>query len=273
MKTLGNKKIGVVGVGNMGASILEGVLTRHLTTPSRVWVYDKIVAKAKAFARKTRVNQAGSVRELLKNADVLLLAMKPQDFSSFALEHRPSFGPGKSVISILAGMTTENIRKALGRHVTIVRAMPNLGAKVGQSMTVICGKNKKALSFAGTLFSGCGKVATLPEKKLDLVTALSGSGPAYFFHLMELLTDFGVKQGLSSEVARVLAVQTGMGAALLAESSGESCGDLRQRVTSKKGTTEAALKTLQRGKFKKLFQRALAAAMNRSRQLRNRKVA
>jgi pyrroline-5-carboxylate reductase len=268
MKNLGNRKIGVVGVGNMGASILEGALTRRLITPSRIWIYDKEVDKARSFVCRHHVRRASSVAELLKKTDVVLLAMKPQDFVSFTLEHRLSFKPGQGVISILAGMTTEKIAKALGKHVTIVRAMPNLGAKVGQSMTVICGKNKTALSFAQTFFSGCGKVVMLPEKMLDLVTAISGSGPAYFFNLMELLADFGVRHGLSPEVAEVLAVQTGLGAALLAKSSGESCAELRQRVTSKKGTTEAAMKILQRGKFENIFQRALQAAMNRSRQLR-----
>jgi pyrroline-5-carboxylate reductase len=268
MKTLGNKKIGVVGVGNMGASILEGVLTRRIATPSSVWVYDKVMNKAESFARRLHVCRASSVSELLNKTDMVLLAMKPQDFASFALEHRSSFRPGQGVISILAGMTTEKIARALGKNMTIVRAMPNLGAKVGQSMTVVCGKNKRALSFAKKLFDGCGKVVTLPEKMLDLVTAISGSGPAYFFNLMELLADFGVKQGLRPEVAEILAVQTGLGAALLAESSQESCAELRQRVTSKKGTTEAALRTLQRGKFKKVFQQALRAAMNRSRELR-----
>lgn len=268
MKTLGHKKIGVVGVGNMGASIVEGVLARRLTTPSRVWIYDKDVKKAQAFAGRHRVGRASSIAELLEKADVVLLAMKPQDFVLFAAENRSFFKAGQGVISILAGMTTEKIAKALGKNVSIIRAMPNLGAKVGQSMTVVCGKNRSALSLAETLFSGCGTVAILPEKMLDLVTAISGSGPAYFFHLMELMTEFGVKQGLPAKIAEALAVQTGLGAALLAKDSEESCAQLRQRVTSKKGTTEAALKTLQRGKFGKIFQRALAAAVKRSRQLR-----
>jgi pyrroline-5-carboxylate reductase len=268
MKNLGDVKIGALGVGNMGASIVEGVLARRLTTPSRVWIYDKDSAKARSFARRHRVGCVLSAEELVKKSDVVLLAMKPQDFTDFALEHRSAFRPGQGVISILAGMTTDRIATALGKHVTIIRAMPNLGAKVGRSMTVICGKDRKALSFAAALFAGCGEVATLPEKKLDLVTAISGSGPAYFFHLMELLEDFGVKQGLRPDVARVLAVQTGVGAALLAKGSPESCATLRQRVTSKKGTTEAALKTLQRGKFGKIFQRALRAAMDRSLALR-----
>jgi len=268
MKTLGNKRIGVVGVGNMGASILEGVLARRLTTPSRVWVYDKAVDKAQSFVKRHHVGKVSSVAELLAKTDVILLAMKPQDFAGFALEHRSSFKKGQGVISILAGMTTEKIAKALGKNVTIVRAMPNLGAKVGQSMTVVCGKNKAALSFAGRLFAGCGEVVTLPEKRLDLVTAVSGSGPAYFFHLMELMTDFGMKHGLPCPVAQTLAVQTGLGAALVAQGSKVSCATLREMVTSKKGTTDAALKVLKRKRFGKIFEQALKAAMDRSRELR-----
>jgi pyrroline-5-carboxylate reductase len=262
------QKIGLIGVGNMGASILEGVLAKRLTTPSRIWVYDVAEPRARSFARRHRVGIASSAADLLKRTDVVLLAMKPQDFAAFAVEHRSSFRTGQGVISILAGMTTEKIAKALGKKTVVVRAMPNLGAKAGQSMTVVCGKNKNLLSFTKKLFVGCGEVAVLPEKTLDLVTAISGSGPAYFFHLMELLEDFGVKHGLPPKVAGTLAVQTGLGAALLAKSSKVSCARLRQMVTSKKGTTEAALKILERGKFGKIFQRALTAAMKRSRELR-----
>jgi len=268
MKTLKNQKIGLIGAGNMGASILEGVLKKRLATPSHVWVYDKDAGKARFFARRYRVGFTSSASELLKKVNVVLLAIKPQDLPSFASENRVSFKLGHKVVSILAGMTTEKIAKMLRRDIEIVRAMPNLGAKAGQSMTVVCGKNKKGLSLAAALFAGCGEVVALPEKMLDLVTALSGSGPAYFFHLMELLEDFGVKRGLSPKVAWILAVQTGLGAALLAKDSKISCAALRQMVTSKKGTTDAALKVLQRGKFKKIFHQALAAATARSRALR-----
>jgi pyrroline-5-carboxylate reductase len=268
MKKLGNQKIGLIGVGNMGASILEGVLSRRLTSPSRIWVYDKALEKSRAFVRCHGVGLASSAAELIQKTDVVLLAMKPQDFQAFALEHRSFFRSGQGVISILAGMTTEKISKALGKNVRVVRAMPNLGAKVGCSMTVVCGKDKGILSLASVLFAGCGQVATLPEKMLDLVTAVSGSGPAYFFHLMELMTDFGVKQGLPRAVAETLAVQTGLGATLVAKDSKVSCAMLREMVTSKKGTTDAALKTLKRKKFGKIFHQALAAAMKRSGELR-----
>jgi len=136
---------------------------------------------------------------------------------------------------------------------------------------VICGKDRKALAFAELFFSGCGEVAVLSEKMLDLVTAVSGSGPAYFFHMMELMEAFGVNHGLPAQIARMLAVQTGLGSALLAKGATVSCAKLREMVTSKKGTTDAALKTLKRRRFAAAFYQALTAAMNRSCQLRGGK--
>ena len=270
MTKLGSQKIGLIGVGNMGTSILEGVLKNRIASPSRIWVYDKIKTKAQKFARKTRVHWASSAAELFRKTDVILLAIKPQHFVLATAEHQKFLKRNHGVISILAGLTTDKMARAFGKKVALVRAMPNLGAKVGESMTVLCGKNKKWLSFAEKLFSGCGKVVRLPEKTFDLVTAISGSGPAYFFYLIELLTDFGIRRGLSKKIAETLAIETGVGATLLAKHScgTHSAGGLRQMVTSKKGTTEAALKTLQRGKFKEVFQRALAAAVARSRELR-----
>lgn len=268
MKKSRNFKIGLVGVGNMGSSILEGVLRKHIATPSQIWVYDKVIEKARNFSGKTGVHQAASAIELLDQIDVVILAQKPQDFASFAAGHKHFFKSRHCVISILAGLTTAKIRQALGQKVCVVRVMPNLGAKVGESMNVLCGDNKKWVSFAGRFFSGCGQTVVLPEKTFDLVTALSGSGPAYFFHLMELLTGFGVKQGLSEKIAAMLAIQTALGAALLAKGSPYPCAELRKMVTSKKGTTDAAFQVLKRKGFAKIFQQALRAAMNRSRQLR-----
>ncbi len=270
MKKSVHQKIGLVGVGNMGTSILEGALKNGIASPSQIWVYDKVTAKAKAFAKKTGVKPSPSLKDLMGKVEVILIAMKPQDFGMFAAENKKHLCPGQVVISILAGMTTEKIRKGFGKSVPVIRVMPNLGAKLGESMTVLSGKDKKGLSFAETFFSGCGKVAMLPEKAMDLVTAMSGSGPAYFFYLMELLADFGVKQGLSPKVAATLAVQTAVGAALLARSSKYSCAQLRQMVTSKKGTTEAALKVLKKGRFGTIFQQGLSAAMKRSFALRTK---
>lgn len=266
-----NKRIGLVGTGNMGTSILEGVLRERIAIPGKIWVYDKIAGKARLFARRTGVQQAASAGELFRRSEVVLLAMKPQDFPAFATENRDFLGKRHCLVSILAGVSTAGILRAFKKKISVIRAMPNLGAKVGESMTVVCGRDPQSLSCAEKLFSGCGKVLRLSEQQLDLVTAISGSGPAYFFYLMELLEDFGVKHGLPRAVAAALAVQTGVGAALLARGTAVPCGVLRRQVTSKKGTTEAALKVLERKKFGGIFQQGLSAAMMRSRALRGKK--
>lgn len=268
MNGLRNKKLGVIGVGQMGALILEGILEKRLVPRSQVWVYDKIDSKKEAIARRLHVNRAASAEALLKAAEVVLLAIKPQDLSEFASQSRAFLRSGQCVLSIMAGMTIAKLEAALGKKLSIVRAMPNLGAKAGQSMTVLCGQDPQGISLAAQLFKGCGEVVSLPEKSLDLVTALSGSGPAYFFYVMELLERFGVRHGLPPQVSRLLAVQTGLGAARVAKGSNISCADLRKMVTSKKGTTEAALEIFKEGKLDFIFKRALTAAMKRSRALR-----
>ena len=267
MKMLRNKKIGVIGMGNMGASILEGVLARRLATSSHIWVYDVAEPRARTFARHHGVRLALSVAELLKNTDIVLLAMKPQDFALFAAENRICFKPGQIVISILAGMTTEKISKAIGKNVVVVRAMPNLGAKVGHSMTVVCGKNKTALSFAEKLFAGCGEVVTLQEKRLDLVTAISGSGPAYLFLFAEAFLEAAIKIGMDAKTAKILVYNTLSGGAKLMSASKDTPAMLRQKVTSPNGTTAAALAVFESRDFKKIVLHAVEAAKKRSEEM------
>ena len=261
------QKIGFAGIGNMGSAILEGVLQKRVATHSMIMGYDKLPGRAKEVSKLFKVRMARSAEDLCENSDIVFLAMKPQDFPGFAEECRDSLKKGKSVISILAGLTIKSIRKKLG-PVPVVRAMPNLGAKMGESKTVIKGHDKKLILAAEAIFRGCGEVVRLPENTFDQVTAISGSGPAYFFYLMELLTDFGIKNGFPKAAASRLAVQTAFGSALLARNSKDSCAVLRQKVTSKKGTTEAAIKTLMRKQFGKIFHAGLDAAARRSRQLR-----
>jgi pyrroline-5-carboxylate reductase len=260
------QKIGFIGAGNMGSAILEGVLKKKIVSASRIIVYDKIAAKAQTLSKRFHVARADCIGDVFREAEVVLLAIKPQDFTEFAVETRDVIRQGQWIISILAGLSIDRIQKEMGR-VDVVRAMPNLGAKVGQSMTVITG-SKKRLALAEKIFQGCGEVIRLPEKCFDDVTAVSGSGPAYFFYLMELMSDFVLRKGFPEGIAMRLAIQTGLGAVLVAKSSEVSCSQLRKMVTSKKGTTEAALTILQRRKFGKIFQSALGAASKRSWQLR-----
>ena len=261
------EKIGLIGVGNMGTAIVEGLLKGPDRIPSgNVTVFDKIIEKAVAFSGKWKIIKAASNQELVEKSDVVILAVKPQDLSATAAEIQSAWKNSHVLISILAGMPVSKVRSAAGAAPKIIRAMPNLGAKVDQSITAITGDHG-ALAIAEQIFSRCGKVVRLEEKHFDLVTALSGSGPAYFFLLMEMLAAEGAKRGLTKEQANLLAVQTAVGAGLLAQNVAESPAELRAMVTSKGGTTEAALKVMEEGNIRKIFSEAIAAAMKRAGEL------
>ncbi len=260
------EKIGLIGVGNMGTAILEGLLRKEMILPSQIWIYDKIQEKVEDFARRWKVNTASSNSTLASGVDLILLAVKPQDLKATGDELRKA-RPFPIVLSILAGTPISKIHEHFGREVKAVRAMPNLGAKVGESVTAIAGSEAKPIALACQIFSACGKVLELDEKYFDLVTAVSGSGPAYFFYVMELLTKEGVRGGLPEEKAKLLAVQTALGAALLASQAKESPEELRKQVTSKGGTTEAALKILEAKNFSEIFHEAVEAARQRGKEL------
>jgi pyrroline-5-carboxylate reductase len=260
------EKIGLIGVGNMGGAILEGLLTKELAGANQIWVYDKLTDKAAEFKSRWKVHQAPSNAELVRESEILILAVKPQDLKTTLDEMKVQFKDYHVMISILAGTPVQKIQDAAGRKMDMVRAMPNLGAKVGASLTAITGTTPKALAAAEAIFSGCGKTMRLDEKYFDLITALSGSGPAYFFYLMELMAKEGREKGLSADESKLVAVQTALGAALLAASSNEDPAVLRERVTSKGGTTEAALKELVKT-LPQTFGDAIEAAYNRGREL------
>ncbi len=259
--------IGLLGVGNMGTAILEGLFEKKISAPPRVWIYDKIKAKPRDFAKKWKIHTAQSAGELARQSRWILLAVKPQDLLAVGAELKGVLTARQGLISILAGTPILKLRKAVGAKAAIVRAMPNLGAKVGESMTVVTGGTREALGAAREIFNGCGRTLTLPERFFDLVTALSGSGPAYFFYLMEMLAGFGISEGLSQKNAELLAIQTAMGAGKLAAAFPVSPKEWKDRVTSKKGTTEAALKVLKRSGADLVFARAFRAALNRGREL------
>lgn len=262
------EKIGVLGVGNMGAAILEGLFKKGIADPSQVWVCDKIKEKAAQFAAQWKTGIVPFSASLVSETDVILLAVKPQDLSELGsgltinLEKKEY-----TVISILAGTPIAKIKDAVGKKARIVRAMPNLGAKVGEAITALTSIHPQSLELAREIFSGCGETIILEEKYFDLVTAISGSGPAYFFLLMELLSKEAVAHGLSEKDARKLAVKTALGAALLAGNSDLSPAELREQVTSKGGTTEAALKVFEKEGLPAIVSKGIQAALKRGQEL------
>lgn len=279
MKRL-NKTIGLIGCGNMGSAILNGIISNKLVPPKQIFVFDQDLKKAKQIAKKFKVNCVSSNQELIQRAQIVLLAIKPQDLQALSTEIAHLLNAKHILISILAGTPVEKLKTlletsphpplSLGERVGvrgIVRAMPNLGAQVGASITAITGSNPGALKQAKAIFECCGTVVVLEENFFNLVTALSGSGPAYFFLLMELLINYGMSQGLSEKQAAQLATQTALGAAKLALNSQGSPRELRQAVTSQKGTTAAALEYLEQHEFGRIFAEALERARLRAEEL------
>ena len=260
-----NKRLGLIGCGNMGSAILSGLIGKRILGPGQIYVYDNVRSKRSSLSKKYRVRTAKNNLDLVKKSEIVLLAIKPQDLYTVSKETRDAFNSRHTIISILAGTPIQKLKRAFGTKTKIVRAMPNLGAQVGESVTAVTG-NKSSLKTAQVIFLSCGEVILLPEKYFDSVTAISGSGPAYFFLMMELLTKAGMKKGISKQSSELLAIQTAVGAAKLARQL-KSPEHLRKQVTSKKGTTDAALQFLWKKKFPAIFLGAIDQAVKRAKQL------
>lgn len=208
--------------------------------------------------------------EAAQKADTLLVIVKPQDVDDLLGELAPHLTNDKLVVSLAAGITTGTIEARLPEGVPVVRVMPNTPALVDEGMFTISGGShcdEPHLAEAEALLNASGKVLRVPEKQQDAATAISGSGPAYIFFVVESMIEAGVHQGLPRETATELAVQTVAGSAKLLRETGEHPGVLRERVTSPGGTTAAALRELEDHKVRAAFLTAVEAARNRSRAL------
>jgi pyrroline-5-carboxylate reductase len=200
-------------------------------------------------------------------ADIVILAVKPKDVLEALSEWRSRLGREQLFISVVAGISTETITQALGGRIAVVRAMPNTSCAVGLSATALCGGNGVAegqLSMAERIFKSIGSVIRVDEGAMDAVTGLSGSGPAYFYYMVEALQAAGVQAGLSAETARQLTVQTLLGAAHMLVETGKEAGQLRHEVTSPGGTTMAGLEILRQCEVAEAMKRAVLRAKERS---------
>lgn len=253
--------LGIIGAGNMGSAILSRVRNRY-----RVLVCEKDTARAKFLRKNYKIATVDLVR-LVKASDVILLAVKPQDFSEVLAGISPKVNEKKLVISIAAGKTTQSIESYLPPKTRVVRAMPNLPAVTGQGMTAIC-KGRLAtardLKTAKHIFDSVGKTVIIQEKFMDTVTAVSGSGPAYVFLFVECLTKAARSLGLDESLSDALIEQTLKGSLALLEQGRESAETLRARVTSKGGTTQAAMDVFMKNDMERIFKLALTAAKKRA---------
>ncbi len=264
--------IGFLGSGNMAEALIKGITTAKVYAPENIFISDIRLERLTYLAKRYSVQTTEDNASLAAKVQTLVLSVKPQNMTEALESIKDAVGTATLVISIAAGIKIANITAVLG-DVAVVRVMPNTPALIGEGAAALFAndKAKPMLEKAKLIFSAVGEAVVVDDEGLiDAVTAVSGSGPAYYFLLMEEMIKAAGQLGLPDDVAKTLVLQTAKGAALLAadaDKRGESPAQLRRKVTSPGGTTEAALKVFAANKFSQLIISALTAASDRSRQL------
>jgi pyrroline-5-carboxylate reductase len=263
--------IAFIGGGNMGRSLVGGLIADGVPAAS-LQVSEPDPGRRAGLQRDFGIRVTADNAAAASEAEVVVVAVKPQAMPGVARElARPLAGRDALAISIAAGIRNVDFARWLGGDTPVIRAMPNTPALLGCGATVLCagpGADLHHRELAEGILRAVGSVSWIEdEAHMDTVTALSGSGPAYFFLLAEAMADAAASQGMAPELARLLAVETALGAARMAIESDEDIAALRLRVTSPGGTTEAAVNALEAGGFRELVGGALASAASRSREL------
>lgn len=261
-------RLAVIGAGKIGESLLCGLIA----TPDA----PEVVVTARRPERLQELRERYGVRGTLENAEaiegaeIVVLAVKPQDFTTLLADIGEKLSPAQTVLSVAAAVTTAQIEAGIASGVPVVRAMPNAPATVHEAITGICAGSHATdehLALAEEVLSHLGAVVRVPERYMDAVTAVSGSGPAYFALLSEAMIEAGILLGLSREITTQLVVQTMLGTAKLLRDEGMHPVELREMVTSPGGTTIRAIRELERAGVRAAFLNAIGAAMDRSREL------
>jgi pyrroline-5-carboxylate reductase len=260
--------VAVLGAGKLGEVLLSGLLRAG-------WSPDRLIATARRPERARELTERYGIRVVsnetaVREADVITIAVKPQDAGSLLEDLGPKTPVNKLVVSMCAGLPTTFFAKYLPEGTPVVRVMTNTPALVDEAMTAISAGSfatAEHLQVAEEMFRPLGRTIRLPETQQDAVTALSGSGPAYFYFLVEAMTDAGILLGLPRQVAHDLIVQTAIGSAVMLRESGEHPVKLREAVTSPAGTTINAIRELENHGVRAAFLSALEAARDRAREI------
>jgi pyrroline-5-carboxylate reductase len=263
-------RIGFLGAGRMATALAHGWLAAGLTTTGRLIASDPLPQARDDFHSTTGVRVVNDNRQVVATSDVLVVAVKPQILASVLHEIQPTLQEGQLVVSIAAGISLRQLADVLGPQQRLIRVMPNTPCLVGASASAYSPGEQATeddCDLVERLMGAVGRAFRLPERLLDAVTGLSGSGPAFIYVMIEALADGGVRVGLPREVASVLAAQTVFGSAKMVLESGLHTGQLKDMVTSPGGTTIAGLHALERGGLRAALMDAVEAATKRSAEL------
>ncbi len=263
-------KIAFLGTGNMGSALIQGAIRAKIVRARDITAYDVRPEALAPLKRKLGIKTSKTAAQAIEKAGFVFLCVKPQQMKDLLSQISGQVRPGQCLISIAAGVPSGKIEKALEpKKVPVVRVMPNTPALIGKGASALCsGRHAKTshLGFAKRFFSAVGKAVILTEDHFDAVTAISGSGPAYVFYLAESFQKACQALGLPAKESEILFKQTLLGAAGMIE-NGEAPEELRRKVTSPGGTTEAALKHLESQNWQGIFTEAVRKAKERSQEL------
>jgi pyrroline-5-carboxylate reductase len=271
---LAQRTICFIGAGSMAEAIIRGLLGQAKVPPERIIAMNRSnphrLQELRQNYRIRTVSEAEAKREALQEADIVFLAVKPKDAEAALRDIRESVRPEQLIISVIAGLSIAGLARLLPEGAPIVRTMPNTSSTIGLGATGLSASehvSEAQRKLAVEIFESVGIVRQVEEAQLDLVTGLSGSGPAYVYYLIEAMAAAGAEGGLATEAARELAVQTVLGAAQMVRQTGEDPAELRRKVTSPGGTTQAALELLDREGVAESVKRAVHRAAERAREL------
>ncbi|MCQ2559738.1 MAG: pyrroline-5-carboxylate reductase [Clostridia bacterium] len=269
----GNLTIGFIGCGAMGTAIASGLIEQKLLPPQQIIAYDVYAPASLNLQDKLGIRTASNIAELAQNSEMVIFAVKPHVMTEVLQELKGNLHSGQTLISIAAGISTDQVERALEpAQPAVVRAMPNCAARVGSSATAICGgryAQEVDLQRGLELFSAIGQVVQVREDLLNAVTGLSGSGPAYLFLVLEALANGGVRLGLTKEQALLLAAQTMKGSAEMVL-QGHQPAELKEMVSTPGGTTIEGLYVLEKAGVRGSFMEAVEAAAVRCAELNSR---
>ncbi len=260
---------GFIGTGRIARALIAGLAKKENV---RIFGYDTLPAAIESISEAYPVEPCPSVEALAKKAEVIVLSVKPYQIEGVLGELKPFLTQRHLILSVAAGISSEFIRQHTGERTRVIRVMPNTPAFAGEGMTALCRGATATdgdIALAEELFRAIGRTVVLGDERLmDAATAVSGSGPAYMFHIIASLAEGGVQSGLSREDALLLSAQTMLGAAEMVLSGGKSPEELIREVTTPGGTTEAGLKVMEERNIRQILVDTVSAAAARSRELR-----
>ncbi|MBZ5660593.1 MAG: pyrroline-5-carboxylate reductase [Acidobacteriia bacterium] len=267
---LANKRLAVLGAGKIGGILLRAFLEQKLVQPKNVHATARHAEKAHTLAKQLGIAASTDNRAAVRDADIILLAVKPQAVREILEEIKPEMKPGKMIVSVVASVSTVMMEKLLGLDLPVVRAMPNTPCAIGCGMTGLAKgvhASKEHLEIAQAMFEAVGRVVVVDEKQIDAVTGLSASGTAFIYIILESLAEGGVKVGLPRDVSTLLAAQTMMGAARMVLDTGDHPALLKDAVTTPAGSTMDGILELEDGKVRVTLIKAVMKATQRAKEL------